>query len=467
MKRSPMKKTAITLFFPVLALAFALFMPGEGRATGALDLPPVKIIRLENGARIFYVQDELPQLTIVASVGFGRLYEKKATAGVADLLAKTISLGGSEQYPGMKLHEKIDSMGGTLSVSSSFETTVISIRVLPRFREEAFSILAGLLARPNLDESYFAMAKSLMADGIRRKYDDPFDVAFDRTMEIIFGGDSYGAIATEEAISSYTLEMMRDAWRGYFGAKNTLIAVSTSEPFGEINAASTKYFNAITPGKAMNYSVDTAALAEKIRQSGTKIFLYPKDLPQATIFVGTLGPVIKSPGYYSLTLMNFILGEGSFNSRLMREIRVKRGMAYSVSSILRMRRDAGVFLAFAQTKNENAATVLSLLRENVGIMAEEKIPGKDLEWAKRSLSNRFIFKFETPMDVLGNYLDREYYGLPERYYEEYLDRLNAVTGDEIVSESKKVFGGGLVTCVVGSENLKEILKGQGEVVLIK
>ena len=119
----------------VLAAVCAGFIPGTVGATAGLNLPPVKTFILANGAKVYYVQDDLPQVTIVASVGFGRLYEKKATAGLAELLAKTVSLAGSEKYPGMKLHEKIDAMGGILSVASSFERTTVSLSVLPRFRD--------------------------------------------------------------------------------------------------------------------------------------------------------------------------------------------------------------------------------------------------------------------------------------------------------------------------------------------
>jgi zinc protease len=432
-----------------------------------VDLPPVQTLMTENGAKVFFVGDELPQLTIVASVGYGRLYESSENAGLCDLLAKTISLGGSKRYPGMKLHEKVDQIGGMLSVSSSFERTVISLSVLPRFRREAFSIVASLLSEANLEEGEFVMARSLVADEIRRRYDDPASIAFDRTMGIIFDGKAYGAIPSAEKMNSYTLAMVRDAYARYFGAKNILIGISSSVPYAEIRKDCEKHFSGIAPGAKMDYAVDAAAVAATVRKNGGKIFLYPKDIPQATIVVGTLAPDIRDARCYPLALMNFVLGEGSFNSRLMREIRVKRGMAYSVSSVMRFRRNTGVFLAYAQTKIENADTVLPLLKDTITAMGREKLPASDIRWAKSSISNSYIFRFETPGDILGNYLDREYCGLPEDYYERYLSRINAVTDGGVMRESERLFHDGLVTCVVGKEDLKDLLKGQGEVVLVK
>ncbi|MBN1533996.1 MAG: insulinase family protein [Spirochaetes bacterium] len=458
-------------FFCPLICAAWIALPGITAASGAdalpVDLPPVRTLQTSCGAKVFFVGDELPQLTIVASVGYGRLHENSESAGLCDLLARTISLGGSKRYPGMKLHERVDSIGGMLSVSSSFERTVISLSVLPRFREEAFSIVSSLLTEPNLDEEYLLMARSLVADEIRRRYDNPSNIAFDRTMGIIFEGKGYGAIPTVEKMNSFTLKMVRDAWTKYFGARNMLIGVSSSIPYEQIRKDCERHFSSLAPGEKMDYSVDAASVAATVRRNSRKIFLFPKDIPQATIVVGTLAPDIRDDRCYPLALMNFVLGEGSFNSRLMREIRVKRGMAYAVSSVIRFRRNTGVFLAYAQTKIENVAMVLPLLKGNITGMGRDRLPRQDIGWAKRSISNSYIFRFETPMDILGNYLEREYCGLPEDYYERYLSRINDVTDGDVMRESERLFRGGLVTCVVGREDLRETLKDQGEVVLLK
>ncbi len=462
-----MKRIIPALYIFVFAIILSLSGRISGNASDSLDLPPVKVLSLDNGAKVFFVHDELPQLTIFISIGYGRLYENSQDAGLSDLVAKTISLAGSKHYPGIALHEKIDSIGGVFSVSSSNESTVISLSVLPRFREEAFAIVSDLLRYPVLEEAHFENARSLVIDGIRRRYDDPSNIAFDKTMEVLFGGNGYGAIPTAEKTGSHTLEMARSAVERYFVAKNILIGISSSLPFEEIRGDCVAHFGQLNSGEKADYTVDRSALEKSLAGNRGKIFLHVKDIPQSTVVVGTLAPDIRSRACYPLTLMNFILGEGSFNSRLMREIRVKRGMAYAVASVIRFRRNTGVFLAYAMTKNENATTVLSLLRENITGMGRMKLPEPDLKWAKSSIKNSYIFRFETPMDILGNYLEKDFYGLPDDYYERYLDRINSVSDEQVLRDSGTLFGGGFVTCVVGNEDLKDLLKGQGEVVLVK
>src|SRR4030042_1123729 len=126
------RKTAIAILIIFSLMIVARRHVAAQFAGENVKLPPVETARLGNGIRLFYIKDDLPQVSIVVSIGFGRLYEKKENAGISELIASTISLGGSENYPGESLHEKIDQMGGRLSVSSSWEGTVISIKVLDR-----------------------------------------------------------------------------------------------------------------------------------------------------------------------------------------------------------------------------------------------------------------------------------------------------------------------------------------------
>jgi len=149
----------------------------------------------------------------------------------------------------------------------------------------------------------------------------------------------------------------------------------------------------------------------------------------------------------------------------MNEIRVKRGMAYSVYSLVRNRRNAGVFISFAQTRNESAPEVLSLMHENIKKMYSEPVTGEELDWAKESVKNSYVFRFNNIDDLLGNFLEIEYNDLDAGYYRDYLANINKVTAGEIAEESGKMFGQGLVTVVVGSRNLEKTLSSMGRVVI--
>jgi zinc protease len=463
-----MKRTAATAFLLLLSLSLDSRHPGAAQFAGDnVKLPPVEMARLENGIRLFYIKDELPQVTIVVSVGFGRLYENKENAGISELIAAAISLGGSKNYPGEALHKKIDSMGGRLNVNSSWENTVISIKVLDRFKEEAFAIAADLAARPNLDPPYLDTAKALVADSIRRKYDDPADIAFSKVREIIFDGNGYGSYPTEEKIASYTPDLVRETWKKYCAGSSVMIGVSSSLDFAETGRLCRKYFSSVAAGSGAPYDADLRKIRERVKVSGNKIFFYPKDIPQSMVIVGTVAPDIGYQGDYALEVMNYILGGGSFNSRLMTEIRVKRGLAYAVQSIVKFRHKTGLFLAFAQVENKTAGEVLGLLYKNIDMISHETISSGEIEWARRAIANSYIFQFDTPMNILSNYMAIAYNNLPADYYTTYISHINGVTGMNILAESRAMLEYGLITVVVGNESVLRDLKKHGEIVTIK
>jgi zinc protease len=456
---------AILIIFSLMIVArrhVAAQFAGEN-----VKLPPVETARLGNGIRLFYIKDDLPQVTIVVSIGFGRLYEKKENAGISELIASTISLGGSENYPGESLHEKIDQMGGRLSVSSSWEGTVISIKVLDRFKDEAFAIAADLAARPNLGPPYLDTAKALVADSIRRKYDDPAEIAFSKIREIIFDGDGYGSYPTEKKINSYTPELLLEAWKKYFSGGSIMIGVSSSLDFPEANRLCRKYFSSIASGGGATYEVDLTKVRDRVKVSGNKIYFYPKDIPQSTLIVGTVAPDIGYQGDYALEIMNYILGGGSFNSRLMTDIRVKRGLAYVVQSIVKFRYKTGLFLAFAQVENKTAEEALGLMYKNIDMISHEAISSGEIEWAQRAIANSFIFQFDTPMNILANYMAIAYNNLPADYFAAYIQHINGVTGLKILTEARALLENGLVTVVVGNESVLKDLKKHGEIIIIK
>ena len=430
-------------------------------------LPKSTEFTLENGIKVFYIKDELPQLHVVVSVGFGTLYEKKNTAGLSELLAASLSLGGSRKYPGGKLHESVESLGGKISVGSSWEATVISMKVLSRFREEALDILADLLSSPNLNTGDINSARLLQIEKIRRKSDSPDETAIEKAREIIFDGEGYGSVPTAEKVGSFSDILVRETWEKYFVSGNILVGVSSGDDLPLIRKGLSEKLSVIRKGNRVRYDADRDALQKRMREKSSKIFFLPKNIPQSTIVLGTVAPEIDRQSQYPLSLMNYILGEGSFNSRLMNEIRVKKGLAYTVMSTIRFRSRTGVFLAFAQTRNDQAGSVFSTMQSCISGMSDREVTDDELTLAKNFISNSFIFRFDTRDDLLGNYIFTEYNVLPGSYFHDYLRHVNGVSKADIMRESRALFRDGLVRVVVGHASVVSQLKEFGDVVILE
>ncbi len=430
-----------------------------------VELPPVSTFNTPNGIKVFYLRDQLPQLTIIVSAGFGMLYEEKNEAGISDFLARALSLGGSGKYPSEQLYRSIESIGGRLAISASWERTTIVLQVLERHAALAFDIVSDLLLEPNFDRQSVENVRSLLGEKIRRKKDHPAQIAFEKVRELIFGGAGYGSVMREETIRSITRSDLMDKWKRYFRAKNLSVGISTSLDFDRVKKYMTK-LHALESGERLFYSVKSSPLRETVAKNSKSIFLIPKDIPQATMVVGTVAPSIGDRRMYPLEVMNYILGGGSFNSRLMREIRVKRGLSYAVQSILRFRKGTGIFLAYAQSNHDRTPKTLSLLQENIRLIASAAVTREELSFAKRSLNNSYIFEFNTSLDILSKYLSLEYNGLPVSFIRDYPLKIQSVTGDAVLKSSEKLLKHGVITVVVGRKELQEPLKKLGTVIVI-
>ena len=242
------------------------------------------------------------------------------------------------------------------------------------------------------------------------------------------------------------------------------MGVSASNDFTAIKKTVKKFFSGLRKGQRNTYSSNQMKIGKHLKSIKGKIFFYKKELPQTTIVIGTSAPPVTYEGNYALKVSNYILGGGSFNSRLMREIRVKIGLAYMVQSIVRGRKNTGVFLAFTQTKNNTAKLVLTLLLENIKIISEKRVSADELKWAKEAIIKSYIFKFDTPANILNKYLDIEYNDLPSNYNKTYMNKIKNVTNDAILKQNKSLFKNGFVVVVLGSEKVKESIKNFGEIV---
>lgn len=464
------KKLSNGFVASLLCGIFILFTPSadaENVNLPSMDgLPQVVTFDLNNNIRLLTIRDELPRTEIICSIGFGKIHEDAENAGLSEIMAKEISLSGTRKYPGNQLNEKLESIGGDISINAGWENITIVIKVLGRHSELAFDILGDILQDPVFDNKNLEYSKKLIIEQFRREMDDPASAGFTRLREIIFNRAGYGATLSEKSINSITADNLRGTWKRIARGGNVLVAVSSSLENAELRRIASSQLSGIIKGNREIYKTDNSSLLSELAFKSGNIYLLPKDLQQATIVTGTIAPELSYEGNYSLFLMNYILGGGSFNSRLMNEIRVKRGLAYSVFSLVRNRYKTGVFMSFVQTRNEEVSNVLSLMNENIFRMAATEVSEEELSWAQKSVINSYVFNFAKTSDILDNYLQIEFNHLDSGYYRDYLKNISKVTPEDIKRESGLLFRQGIVTVVVGSRSLESELKKHGKVIIL-
>jgi zinc protease len=162
-----------------------------------------------------------------------------------------------------------------------------------------------------------------------------------------------------------------------------------------------------------------------------------RTITQANIILGHSGVSRENPDFYALTVMNYILGGGGFASRLVGEIRNKRGLAYSVASFFDPGKYPGSFQIVLQTKNSSAREAISLSLQQMELIQKEPVSEKELEGAKKYLIGSFPMRLDT-QGKLANFLTQvEYYGLGLDYPEKYPSLINSVTREEVLRVARK------------------------------
>jgi zinc protease len=179
-----------------------------------------------------------------------------------------------------------------------------------------------------------------------------------------------------------------------------------------------------------------------------------RPITQANIILGHQGVSRSNPDYYALTVMNYILGGGGFASRLVEEIRIKRGLAYAVDSFFDPGKYPGSFQIVLQTKNASAREAVSLSLQEMKRIQTELVSEKELQGAKKYLIGSFPMRLDTQAK-LANFLSQvEYYGLGRDYPEKYPSLINAVSREEILRVAKTYLHPENIILVVVA-NLKE------------
>ena len=174
-----------------------------------------------------------------------------------------------------------------------------------------------------------------------------------------------------------------------------------------------------------------------------------KDVNQANIRIGQMGIRRDNPDRYAISLMNYILGGGSFTSRLTSRVRSDEGLAYRAGSSFDIdSRDYGVFAAFCQTKSSTCYKATKIIMEEISKIRAEGATQEELDEARNAAINRFVFNFDTSGRIIQNLISLEYNGYPTDYYDNYISNVSKVTLTDIKTVAEKFFDPSQMTFVV-------------------
>ncbi|MGD0624222.1 MAG: pitrilysin family protein [Thermodesulfobacteriota bacterium] len=415
-----------------------------------LAMPSVQRMVLPNKLVLLLSEDHsLPFITCQLIVDAGSRQDPAGKEGLANLLARGLLLGTS-QRPVTAINEELDFLGASLNASCGRDYATLSLRILKKDLDKGLDLFMESLTQPTFPEEEVSREVKKTLAAIQAAEDRLEEVAEKTFQQDLFLTSPYShpVEGTRESLPRITREGIVQFYRTYYHPNNSILTIVGDIALEEVKA---KLLPRLTnwpiggiPEVPFKTEFAKGPITVKIDRSIT----------QANIILGHAGVSRENPDFYALTVMNYILGGGGFSSRLMQEIRNKRGLAYSVASFFNPGKYVGSFQIVLQTKNATAQEAISLSLKQMERIRQEKVAERELEGAKKYLIGSFPMRLDT-QGKLANFLTQvEYYGLGLDYPDKYPSLIRAVTRDDVLRVAQKYLHPNNYILVVVA-NLKE------------
>ncbi len=386
--------------------------------------PEIEQQRLSSGAKLYLKEDhELPLVNLTVLIEGGSIYDPLDKTGLSQFFAQSLSTGGTENLSPQQLEKELDAMAAILTVSSSRYGYEIDLSLNRQDLQRGIEILGELLRQPRFDKQRMELVRAQLLENIHRKNDDPGSIASRLLGEALYPDHPFGAVPTVAIVNSFTRDDLLHLHQRYFQPGHFWVAVSGDVKLPELVDLLDQQFSNWQTTKSDPGKLPALPAAPK-----GKIILADKQIPQTTVLMGQTGISKDNPDVFALQVANYILGGGGFNSRMMREVRSDRGLAYSVYSYFQVgRRLPGLFIVSSETKCQSTVEVVTLLQRLIKQIRDEPVSVAELKLAKESLINSFIFAFTDSNAVVNRKVRLDYYGYPKDYLETYRQKIAAVS----------------------------------------
>ncbi|NIM96944.1 MAG: hypothetical protein GTO24_02310, partial [candidate division Zixibacteria bacterium] len=317
-----------------LILSFLLYLVFAGLITATaqeIELPPIKKTTLDNGLKLIVIEHhELPVVAFRLILKCGSVYDPPGKAGLADLTAGLLRKG-TKTRSATQIAQEIDFVGGSLGAGSGRDATYATCQVLAKHFDLGLDLLSDIVLNPTFKEDEIDRLRNQTLGGIKEKKRDPESVADDKFKEFLFGNHPYGqpAEGTEQSVAAIVRDDIVNFHKKHYVPNNSILAVvGDVQPEEAIRKVKAK-FSRWKAGE-----ITAPSFTEPPAIKGHEILLVDNpELTQTYIRLGHLGIERKNPDYFAVKVMNYILGGGGFASRLVDEVRSKRGLTYDIHCI--------------------------------------------------------------------------------------------------------------------------------------
>lgn len=400
-------------------------------------------ITMPNGLRV--IAERIPHFRSV-SIGLwvksGSLYETAEENGVSHFIEHML-FKGTKRRTARQIAEEMDAVGGSMNAFTSKECTCFYAKVVDEHLPMAMDLIADIVRNSLFTDTDIAREKGVVLEEIGMAEDQPEDLASELLMEARLSGQALARpiLGTAETLKALSREQILSYYSRMYRPENCVLAVAGNYDWNELLALTEKAYGDWQGTGEPSPSCATVMPAAKVVRR-------EKDIEQIHICLSWPGVTQNSTEVFPVAILNTVFG-GAMSSRLFQRIREESGMAYSVYSYPASYPDVGMLCVYAGASIDNAPAVLRMIREEVDSMRENGLTMEEFLPAREQLKGSYILGLETTGSRMNSIGRRKLLLNSTQTESEVIDRLNAITLEEVNALAKRLFSGDCAVSLVG------------------
>lgn len=426
----------MTLYQKIFAfvIALTLCITGPHLAHAQKPVLDIKVLKSKNGIETWLVEDHsLPVISLNFSFEGGLALDPEDKAGVAKLTSILLDEGAGD-IKSFEFQKELTDNAISMRFTPGRDAFYGGLKTVSANKATAFRLLKLALTQPRFDAEAVTRMKNANIAEIKNNLGDPSWLAARTYNSMLFGNHYYGAPGAGHLASmqSITAADLKDFVKNQFNKSGLKIAIAGDLTEAEAIQIVDDIFSTLPEGKNLQPEKPLTL------QNAGKTVLLPLDTPQTHIMAGMQGIERTSADWHAASLMNFILGGGGFDARLMKEIREKRGLTYGIYSSLVTMKQANLVQISFSTSNDKAQEALQLMRSELEKMARDGVSKEELQDAKSYLIGSLLLELSSTGDIADVMSSLQRDNLPPKYLDDRRKMIESVTQADIKRIAQKL-----------------------------
>ena len=399
--------------------------------------------KLKNGLTI--IGERLPHfrsISVGVWISAGSQYETREENGLSHFLEHML-FKGTEKRNARQIAEAMDAVGGQLNAFTGKDCTCFYAKVIDEHTELALDVLSDIVLHSAFDPNELEKEKGVVLEEISMVEDEPEDLVGELIMRAQFGDQplAWPILGPAENIRSFTREIVAGYHKRMYRPECSVLAVTGNYDWDKLTEMAERFFGEWEMGDgSCPECVTEEAPATLIRRE--------KDIEQLHISLSFPGCKIGDPDVYPISIFSSILG-GAMSSRLFQRIREERGMAYSVYSYPSFFTGTGALSIYAGTSEGHAPTVVQLIKEEIDDLVQNGITEEEFQQTREQIKGSHVLSMESSSSRMNSIGRRMLLMGNTQTEDQMLEKLNAITHEQVNEAVRKVLSGPCAAALVG------------------